>query len=345
MKFPRRRFLQLAGAAAAAHSLPQRASALDYPTRPLRLIVGYTPGGAGDIVSRIIGQWLSERLGQPVIIDNKPGAGSNISVQAAFNAPQDGYTLLFVATVQAINASLYETLPFNFLRDFAPVASLGEIPLVMVVNPFFPAKTVPEFIAYAKATPGKISMASFGTGSSSHLAGELFKFMTGVDMVHIPYRGSAPALSDLIGGRVEVMFDTLLASLPHIRSGGLRALAVTGNARSKLVPDTPTIGETVSGYEVLGWQGIVVRKGTPPEIIERLNRDINAGLADAAVRARLTEPAPSSFVTAAAGLAPIADVPGGYSDPPITPPVRPVSIRLRKRRRAARWVALRQPRQ
>jgi tripartite-type tricarboxylate transporter receptor subunit TctC len=198
------------------------------------LIVGYTPGGAGDIVSRVIGQWMSERFGQPVIIDNKPGAGSNISVQAAFNAPQDGHTLRFVATVQAINASLYETLPFNFLRDFAPVASLGEIPLVMVVNPSFPSKTVPEFIAYAKSSPGKISMASFGTGSSSHLAGELFKFTTGVDMVHVPYRGSAPALSDLIGGRVEVMFDTLLASLPHIRSGGLRALAVTGNTRSKL---------------------------------------------------------------------------------------------------------------
>jgi tripartite-type tricarboxylate transporter receptor subunit TctC len=289
MKLPRRQFLHLAVGAAALPAVSRVAWAQAYPTRPLRLIVGYTPGGAGDILSRVIGQWLSERLGQPVIIDNKPGAGSNISVQAAFNAPQDGYTLLFVATVQAINASLYETLPFNFLRDFAPVASIGEIPLVMVVNPSFPAKTVPEFIAYAKASPGKISMASFGTGSSSHLAGELFKFMTGVDMVHVPYRGSAPALSDLIGGRVEVMFDTLLASLPHIRSGGLRALAVTGNTRSQLVPDIPTIGENVSGYEVLGWQGIVVRKGTPPEIIERLNRDINAGLADVVVRARLAE--------------------------------------------------------
>jgi len=269
--------------------MPQRASAFDYPIRPLRLIVGYTPGGAGDIVSRIIGQWLSERLGQPVIIDNKPGAGSNISVQAAFNAPPDGYTLLFVATVQAINASLYETLPFNFLRDFAPVASMVETPLVMVVNPSVPANTVAAFVTYAKANPGKISMASFGAGSSSHLAGELFKIMAGVDMVHIPYRGSAPALSDLIGGRVEVMFDTLLASLPHIRSGALRALALTGKSRSMLAPDVPVIGDTIPGYEAAGWQGIAVLKGTPPEIIERLGREVRAGLTNTAIRGRLAE--------------------------------------------------------
>jgi tripartite-type tricarboxylate transporter receptor subunit TctC len=289
MKIGRRQFLQIAGVAAAVPAFPQRASSLDYPTRPLRLIVGYTPGGAADIVGRLIGQWLSERLAQPVIIENKPGAGSNISVQAAFNAPPDGYTLLYVASAQAINASLYEALPFNFLRDFSPVASLAEVPLVMVVNPLVPAKTVPAFIAHAKANPGKISMASFGIGSSSHLGGELFKVMAGLDMVHIPYRGSAPALSDLIGGRVDVMFDTLLASLPHIRSGALRPLAVTGNARSELQPDIPTVGETVSGYEAVGWNGIAVLKGTPTEIIERLNRDINAGLENATIRARFAE--------------------------------------------------------
>jgi len=289
MTLPRRQFLQLAAGAVALPAVSRIARAQAYPTRPLRLIVGYTPGGAGDIVARLIGHWLSERLGQPVIIDNKPGAGSNISVQAAFNAPPDGYTLLYVATVQAINASLYEALPFNFLRDFVPVARLAEIPLVMVVNPSVPATTVAGFIAHAKASPGKISMASFGTGSSSHLAGELFKAMAGVDMVHIPYRGSAPALADVIGGRVEVSFDTLLASLPHVHSGALRALALTGKTRSKLVPDIPTIGETIAGYEADGWNGIVVLKGTPPEIIDRLGREVNAGLANAAIRARLAE--------------------------------------------------------
>jgi tripartite-type tricarboxylate transporter receptor subunit TctC len=285
----RRRFLRLAAAGAVAPALPRSAMALDYPVRPLRFIVGYTPGGAGDIVSRIIGQWLSERLGQPVIIENKPGAGSNISVQAAFNAPADGYTLLYVATVQAINASLYEALPFNVLRDFTPVAGIAEIPLVMVVNPSVPAKTVAEFIAYAKANPGKISMASFGTGSSSHLAGELFKSVAGVDMTHIPYRGSAPALADVIGGRVEVMFDTLLASLPHIRSGALRGLGLTGKDRSALVPDIPAIGETVPGYRAEAWNGVAVLRGTPPEIVDRLSREIVAGVADPTIRVRLAE--------------------------------------------------------
>lgn len=289
MTFARRQFLRLAATAVALPAVIHTARAQAYPTRPLRIVVGYTPGGAGDILSRLIGQWLSERLGQPIIIDNKPGAGSNLSVQAALNAPADGYTLLFVATVQAINASLYETLPFNFLRDFAPVASLVELPFVMVVNPSVPAKNVSEFIAYAKANSGKISMASFGTGSISHLAGELFKVMAGVNMVHIPYRGSAPALQDLIGGRVEVMFDTLLASLPHIRSSALRGLALTGNTRSELVPDIPTIGETLPGYEARGWNGFAMRRGTAPEIIERLNREINLGLADAAVHAHLVE--------------------------------------------------------
>jgi tripartite-type tricarboxylate transporter receptor subunit TctC len=297
MKLPhRRQFLYLTAGAAALPAVSRVALAQPYPTRPVRIIVGFTPGGAADIVARITGQWLSERLGQPVIVENKPGAGSNISVQAAFNALPDGYTLLFVGGVQAINASLYETLPFNFLRDFEPVAALVKVPLVMVVNPSVPAKTVAAFVAYAKASLGKVSMASFGTGTPSHLAGELFKAMAGVDMIHIPYRGSAPALSDVIGGRVEVMFDTLLASLPHIRSGALRALALTGKARSELVPDIPTVGETIRGYEADGWQGIVVRKGTPPEIIDRLSRDINAGSADAAIRAQLTELATTPLV-------------------------------------------------
>jgi tripartite-type tricarboxylate transporter receptor subunit TctC len=289
MKFSRRRLLHLTAGIVALPPMLRVASAQAYPTRPLRIVVGYTPGGAADIVARIIGQRLSERLGQPVIIENKPGAGSNISVQAAFSTPPDGYTLLFVAAAQAINASLYETLPFNFIRDFSPVASLVELPLVMVVNPTISAKTLPAFIAYAKDRPGKISMASFGTGTGSHLAGELFKVMAGVDMVHIPYRGSAPALTDLIAGRVDVMFDTLYASLPHIRSGALGAMAVTGKTRSELVADIPTVGESVSGYEAAGWLGIAVRKGTPPEIIERLNLEINAGLADAAIQTRLAE--------------------------------------------------------
>jgi tripartite-type tricarboxylate transporter receptor subunit TctC len=289
VKLPRRQFLHLTAGATALPALSRIARAQSYPSRPVRWIVGYPPGGAGDVVARLIGQWLSERLGQPLIIDNKPGAGSNISVQAALNASPDGYTLLYVATVQAINTSLYEALPFNFLHDFSPVASIAQIPLVMVVSPSVPATTVASFAAYAKANPGKINMASFGTGSSSHLAGEMFKAMASVDMTHVPYRGSAPALTDLIGGRVEVMFDTILASLPHIKSGSLRALAVTGKARSELMPNVPTIGDTITGYEAEAWNGIVVRQGTPPEIIERLSRETNAALADATIRARLIE--------------------------------------------------------
>jgi tripartite-type tricarboxylate transporter receptor subunit TctC len=290
VKLPhRRQFLHLAAGAAALPTASRIARAQAYPTRPLRLIVGFAPGGAADIVSRIIGQWLSARLGQHVIIENKPGAGSNISVQAALSSPADGYTLLLVSATQAINPSLYETLPFDFLRDFSPVSLLVEVPLVMVVNPMVPAKTVPAFIAYAKTRPSKVAMASFGAGTASHLAGELFKTMAGVDMVHVPYRGSAPAVSDLIGGQVDMMFDTILSSLPHVRSGALSALAVTGKTRSELLPDVPTIGETVSGYEAGGFNGIAIRKGTPLEIIERLNRDINAGLDDAAVQVRLAE--------------------------------------------------------
>jgi tripartite-type tricarboxylate transporter receptor subunit TctC len=286
MKLPhRRQFLHLAAGAAALPALSHVAGVQSYPTRSIRLIVGFT----GDIVARIIGQWLSERLGQPVIIENKPGAGSNISVQAVLAAPSDGYTLLFVTSAQAINSSLYATLPFNFLRDFSPVAQLADVTLVMLVNPSLPVNSVADFVAYAKSDPGTISMASYGTGTGSHLAGELFKTMVGVAMVHVPYRGSPPALSDLMAGRVEVMFDTILSALPHVRAGGLRALGVTGTARSELLPDIPTIGETVRGYEAVGWQGIWVRRGTPPEIVEKLNHEINVGLADRAIRARPTE--------------------------------------------------------
>jgi tripartite-type tricarboxylate transporter receptor subunit TctC len=232
---------------------------------------------------------LSMRLGQSVVIENRPGAGSNISVLAALNAPSDGYTLLYAASVQAINATLYDALPFNFIRDFVPVATIAEIPLIMVVSPSLPTNSVTEFIAYAKSTSGNINMASFGTGSSSHLAGELLKFAAGIDMTHIPYRGSAPALTDLISDRVQVMFDTPVSSLPHIRSGALRPLAVTMRARSKLFPNIPTIAETIPGYEAEPWNGIVVRKGTPPEIVSTLDHEIKAALDDAAVQARFLE--------------------------------------------------------
>ena len=288
MTLPRRRFLQLAGAAAAAvPALSQRASALAYPTRPLRWIVGFAPGGGADTVSRIMAQWLSERLGQSVVIENKPGASSNISIQAAVASPPDGYTLAYIAASAAVNVTLFDNLPFNLVRDIAPVSGLIDFPLVMVVSPLVPAKTVPEFIAYAKANPGRISMASYGTGSTSHVAGELFQTMTGIRMVHVPYRGEAPALTDMIAGQVQVMFPTLTGSLPHIRSGALRLLAVAGKTRSEFMPDAPTVGETVPGYEANSWCGVGVPRGTPPEIITRLNREINAGLADPATRARL----------------------------------------------------------
>jgi tripartite-type tricarboxylate transporter receptor subunit TctC len=289
MKLPhRRKFLHLAAGAAALPAMSRIARAQTYPTRPLRFIVGYTPGGAADIIARIIGQWLSARLGQAVIIENRPGAGSNISVQAALSMPADGYTLLLVSATQAINASLYETLPFDYLRDFAPVALLAQVPYVMVVNPLVPAKTVAEFIAYARTNP-KLSMASFGTATGSHLAGELFKAMAGVNLTHIPYRGSAPAVSDLIGGQVQVMFDTVLSSLPHIRSSALRALAVAQSTRFDLLPDVPTVSETLPGFEAAGFDGVAMRGETSPEIVERLNREVNAGLGDATIRARFAE--------------------------------------------------------
>jgi tripartite-type tricarboxylate transporter receptor subunit TctC len=302
MKLPRRLFLQLAGAAAAVPALPRGASALDYPTRPLRLIVGFPPGGGADTVSRIMAQWLSERLGQSIIIENKPGAATNISIQAVVGSPPDGYTLLYIAASAAVNVTLFDNLPFNLVHDIAPVSGLVDFPLVMVVNPSVPAKTVPEFITYAKSNPGRVSMASFGTGSTSHVAGELFKTMTGVSMVHVPYRGEAPALTDMIAGQVQVMFPTLTGSLAHIRSGALRLLAVAGKSRSEFVPEAPTVGESLPGYEANSWCGLGVPRGTPPEIIARLNAETNAGLADPATRARL----------AAVATTPIFYTPDGF---------------------------------
>jgi tripartite-type tricarboxylate transporter receptor subunit TctC len=289
MKLPRREFLQMAASAAALPVMARNARAQSYPTRPVRLILGFPAGGSTDLVARIMGAWLTERLGQSVVIENKPGAGTNLAVQTAVNSPPDGYTLLFVTTTNAINATFYATLPFNFLRDIAPVAGLVDLPFVMEVNPSVPAKTVAEFIAHAKANPGKINMASFGTGTISHLAWELFKSMTGVDMIHVPYHGGAPMVTDLIGGRVQAGIDALPNSLPHIQSGALRALAVTGAARSAAVPDVPTVGETVPGYEVSGWTGIGVPAGTPAAIVATLNREVNAGLADPRIAARLAD--------------------------------------------------------
>jgi tripartite-type tricarboxylate transporter receptor subunit TctC len=265
------------------------AAALDYPTRPVRWVVPYTPGGGTDITARIIAQWLSERLGQQVVIENKPGAGNNIGTETVAHAPADGYTLLLVNPANAINATLYTKLPFNFLRDIAPVGGVMRVPNVMEVNPEVPAKTVAEFIAYAKANPGKINWATSGNGTSVHLSGELFKLMTGVEMANIPYKGSAPALTDLIAGTVQVIFDNMPPSLPHIRSGKLRALAVTTATRSDALPDVPTVAETVPGYEASAFYGMGVPKGTPPEIIDKLSREINAALADPNIKARLAE--------------------------------------------------------
>ena len=296
MTISRRRFLHQAFATGALCAAAADASAQAYPARPLRWVVGFPPGGGADIVARIMAPWLTERLGQPVVIENKPGASSNISIQTVVNSPPDGYTLLFVPASAAVNMTLFDNLQFNLLRDIAPVSGLIDFPLVMVVNPSFPAKTVPEFIAYAKANPGKISVGSFGTGSTSHVAGELFKMMTGLNMIHVPYRGGASMLADLVGGQVQVAFDVLTGALAHIRSGSLRALAVAGKRRSEALPDVPTVGETVAGYEANSWCGVGVPRGTPAEIIERLNREINAGLANPTIKARLADVATTPIV-------------------------------------------------
>jgi len=265
------------------------AAAVDYPTRPVRWIVPYTPGGGTDITARIVAQWLSERLGQQVFIENKPGGGNNIGTEAALHSPADGYTLLLVNPANAINTTLYPKLVFNFLRDSAPVAGIMRVPNVMEVNPALPAKSVAEFIAYAKANPGKINWATSGSGTSVHLSGELFKLMTGVELTHIPYKGSAPALTDLLAGTVDVMFDNLPASIEFIKSGKLRALAVTTDKPNEALPDVPTVGATVPGYEASAWFGIGVPKGTPAAVVEKLNRAVNAALADPKVKARLAD--------------------------------------------------------
>ena len=287
MKLLRRQFLHLAAGAAVASTISRTATAQDYPTRPVRIVVGTAAGGAADIHARLIGQWLSERLGQQFVIENRPGAGNNIGTEVVVRAPADGYALIMVATSAAINATLYDNLGFNFIRDIEPVASMIRVANVMEVHPSFPANTVPEFIAYAKANPGNINMASPGAGTLIHMAGELFKMMTGVNMVHVPYRGEAPALTDLLGGQVQVMFSTLPGSIEHVRTGQLRALGMTTAARSDALPHVPTIGEFVPGYEVSGWQGIGAPKNTSAEIVAKLNREINAGLADPQITARL----------------------------------------------------------
>ncbi len=289
MKFPRRQFLHLAAGAAALPALARAASAQSYPTRPVHLVVPTTAGGGIDILARLLGQWLSDRLGRRFVIDNRPGAGGNIGVETVVRAPPDGYTLLLVAVTNAINATLYDKLSFNFIRDIAPVAGATRASLVMVVNPAFPAKTVPEFIAYAKANPGKLNMASSGNGTPQHIAGELFKMMAGINMLHVPYRGVAPALTDLMGGQVQVMFNSTPPSVEHIRAGTLRALAVTTATRSDALPDVPTIAEFLPGYEASGWLGVGAPANTPPEIIDRLNREINAGLADPKLARQITD--------------------------------------------------------
>ena len=279
MKLPhRRQFLHLAAGAAALPVVSRFARAQAYPARPVRILVGFAAGGNFDIVARLIGQWLSEQLHQPVIVENRPGASSNSATEAVIRAPADGYTLLLGGAVNAVNATLYEKLSFNFISDVAPVAGVVRFPNVMTVDASFPAKTVPEFIAYAKANPGKINKASSGNGTTQHLAGELFKMMTGVNFVHVPYRGAAQALTDLLGGQVQVLFEPLPPSIEHIKSGTLRALAVTTATRSEALPDVPTVGEFVPGYEASGWSGVCAPKNTPTDIINRLNNEINAAL-------------------------------------------------------------------
>jgi tripartite-type tricarboxylate transporter receptor subunit TctC len=289
MKLPRRTFLHLAASAAALPAVSRIARAQTYPARPVRLVVGFAAGGGVDISARLIGQWLSERLGHQFVVDNRPGAGSNIAAEAVVKSPPDGYTLLMVSSGNAVNATLYAKLKFNFIRDIAPVAGIMRVPNIVVVNPSVPAKTVPEFIAYAKANPDKLSMASGGSGSSSHMAGELFTMMAGVNLVHVPYRGNGPALTDLLGGQVQVMFPTMPSSIEYVRAGSLRALAVTTAARSEARPDIPTVGDFLPGYESSQWYGVGGPMNTPAEIVAKLNQEINSALADPAMKARLAD--------------------------------------------------------
>ena len=289
MTFHRRQFLRLAGAAVAMPAVASSAYAQAYPSRPVRVVIGYPPGGSADITARLMTQWLSERLGQPFLVESRPGGGTNIATEAVINAPPDGYTLLLVAPANAINATLYEKLNHNFLRDIMPVAGLIRFPNVVVVNPDVPVKTIPELIAYAKANPGKLNMASSGNGSTIHMSGELFKMMTGVNMIHVPYRGGALALTDMIGGQVQVMFDNIPTAMEFVRSGKLRGLAVTGAGRSETLPDLPTVADFLPGYEATSWYGLGAPKGTPADIIEKLNREVNAILAEPKTKARFLE--------------------------------------------------------
>ena len=288
-KLPRRKFLSLAAGAVALPAVSRFARAQTYPARPVRIVVGFAAGGAPDIFARLLGQWLSERLGQPFVVENRTGAGGNIATEVVVEAPPDGYTLLLTTVGNAVNATLYDKLNYNFLRDIAPVAGISRDPLAMEVNPSFPAKTVPEFILYAKANPGKINYGSAGVGSSLHMAGELFKLMAGVDIVHVPYRGSPAALADLLSGQLQLMFSPLPPSIEYVKSGRLRALAVTTSTRSQALPDIPVIADFVPGYEAGAWYGIGAPASTPAEIIDKLNAEIKAGLADDRLKAQLIE--------------------------------------------------------
>ena len=289
MKLPRRRFLHLAAGAAALPAVSRFARAQSYPSRPVRIVVGFPPGGPADILARLIGQSLSERLGQPFIVENRPGASGNIGTEAVIRAPSDGHTLLLVVPGNAISDLLYDKLSFSFIRDTAPVAGISNGPLVMEVNPAVPVHTVPEFIAYTKARPGRVNYASPGIGTTIHLCGELFKMMTGVNMVHVPYRGNAPAVTDLIAGQVQVMFADTPSSIEHVRAGKLRALAVTTAVRSEILPEVPTVSEFLPGFEASNWFGVAAPKNTPPEIIDKLNKEINLALADPNMKARLAD--------------------------------------------------------
>ena len=298
MKLLHRQFLKLAAVVAAAAAVPQFASALDYPTRPVRIIAGFAAGGGVDVTARLIGQWLTDRLGQSFVIENRPGAGGNIGTEVVVNAAPDGYTLLLATVPNAVNASLYEKLNFNFIRDIVPVAGIIRVPMVILLNPSVPAATVAEFISYAKANPDKVNMASAGNGSAPHMAGELFKMMAGVNLVHVPYRGQGPALTDLLGGQVQVLFAATPGTTEYITTGKLRALAVTSASRAEMLPELRTVAEFVPGYEASQWYGIGVPRNTPVEIVDKLNKEINAAIADPAMKARFAaiggEPLPGS---------------------------------------------------
>jgi tripartite-type tricarboxylate transporter receptor subunit TctC len=303
MELPRRMFLQLTAAVAALPATGRMASASDYPTRPARILVGFPPGGAADIAARVMAQWLSERLGQPFIVENRSGAATNLATEAVVRAPADGYTLLAVTVNNAVNAAVYQKLGFNFIRDITMVAGIIRQPLVLVVNPTVPVRSVTEFIAYAKSNPGKIGLASFGSGTVSHVVGELFKIRAGVDMIHVPYRGGARMVTDLLGGQVQAAIDSLPSSIEHIRAGRLRALAVTTAMRSHAVPDVPTMSEFLPGFEASAWICIGAPRGTPPDIVDKLNQEINAGLADPAISGPLADLGGEAFIGSPADLA------------------------------------------